>query len=386
MDAMLLKDIKSSILELTKTYGELCGEENIINESNKTQIIYEIMKKNIEAIYQVNESVFLTSNYNYLECSKELKPLLKNQILLAVLFQKEQNNNIIETNKRMDKGDTQAYLDENNFRDPKIINYSASTSYIKVVEKIEEYMHFTIQITKQRYTESFGYFNSTEEANEIIKREYGNYLKFAKLFLNTKETIYEFYDNYDPLINGLENLSYELIQLISVLERAYESKNLIEKKKNLDSEVYFILMDGVNSTIDKNTEQLISDTMNLNKEIAESKDVNLLCKFGTYKQDEIQGFIIGDIDQFLKLVDRVYSSQLKVTYAQRPYARIREYIENIEETVFNIPFYIYGSICKEARNHMNSKKYIILGNNSIKDKSILLQELIEDSSSRNFLA
>lgn len=369
MDIELLNQVKSTTGRIREIYDEICGEsckEDVIKES---ALVYEVINKNIEGLYKVKENIILRENDEYEACSDALKPLIRNLLKLSARFIRQQDLNILLTQQRLKNKDSHAYLKEGQFRNNIIFACEKNTENEndKIIDnRIDEFIDKIIGDTQKRYTDAFGGFKDREEANKIIRKEYNDSSKYMELFFRMKETIYENFDNYDVLISGLQNISYELIQLNTVLRRAIQMKQKSTGRDRRESDnlgnVYFVIMDGVQSTSANMIEKLSADTEKLNIEIAGNHKVKLLCKFKMYKQDEIQGFIVGDIEEFLRIVDRVYESKLKIAYSAKPFSEIKNHIKNIQDTVYDVPFDIYGDICKEARRKMEQKSYAVSGN------------------------
>lgn len=369
MDIELLNQVKSITGRIREIYDEICGESCKGNVIEEAALIYEVIKKNIEGLYKVKENIILKENDEYEACSDALKPLIRNLLKLSAHFTRQQDLNILSTQQRLKNKDSHAYLKEGQFRDNIVFACEKNTENEngKIIDKrIDKFIDKMVDDTQKRYTDAFGGFKGREEANKIIRKEYDDSSRYMELFFRMKETIYENFDNYDVLISGLQNISYELIQLNAVLHRAIQMKQKStgrdgRKQDNLEN-VYFVIMDGVQSSSTNVIEKLLTDTERLNIEITGNHKVKLLCKFKMYKQDEIQGFIVGDIEEFLRIVDRVYESKLKIAYSAKPFSEIKNHIENIQDTVYDVPFDIYGDICKEARRKMEQRSYIVSGN------------------------
>jgi hypothetical protein len=385
VDLKLLNEVKTITDEIKRKFDELYDEPT---EGSKKQalLIYQIINKNIEALYKVKENILLKGNDEYIECQEGLTPFIRNLFKLCIYFIREQDYNISLTEQRLKNGDSDSYLKDEQYK--KIINLDGKENYEddydKLINKIiAEYVDKTINATKERYLRSFGVFSDRKKAHKLIEKEYIDSTKYLEAFLLIKDIIYENFDNYDILITLIQNLTYELMQLYIELDIAIETKRELnapnEPKLNNSVSVCFVIMDGLNSTINNSVQDIIDNTMALNAAISRSNTLKPFCKFKAYKQDEVHGYVAvtGNMTEFLDILANTYKPEMKVAYSLKPLSQINHYLNNVHETVYNMPFNLYGAICIEAREKMQYKHHIILGGNQIENE-IELDDVIND--------
>lgn len=370
MDIILLNEVKRITNELKNTYDEMCTKSTKEDTEKQISLVHGVVKKNIEGLYKVKENILIKDNCQYSRCSQGLKPLIGNLFKLSIHFMREQDFNISLTEQRMKDGDREAYLRNKRFKNEIVTlnKESYDEKHDEIITKtINECIDKLINDAKNRYINSFGLFRDKEIANKVIEKEFFDSIKYMDAFLIMKDIIYENFDNYDILILAIENINYELIQLNVALEQAAEIKETLDacfdEAENESTNVYFVIMDGIGSSRTNSVEKIITDTTALNVAIAKNKNLQLLCKFKVYKQDEVHGYVLikGNEKEFLDIVDKVYEPKMRVAFALRPYSEIYEHLNDIHDLVYNVPFGLYGAICSEARKNMQEKKYVILG-------------------------
>jgi hypothetical protein len=137
--------------------------------------------------------------------------------------------------------------------------------------------------------------------------------------------------------------------------------NVLVNNKFKVIECYFIIMDFVNSRSYSSDEfdRLIDNIKRVNVIIKEQKDIGLLCNMNVYKQDEVHGIFIGDIEKFKVMLEKHIIHDIKFSYSKIDLLNPQKCIYNMADTVYNNPFMFAGPSTWEARNNMERGPLII---------------------------
>lgn len=342
MDAQLLDSIK----EMTDKH-KIASEQSIYYtlgyiESKILDVLSVLYKIKYE---YVTDSFSYKHQYDLIDSIEKL-----GQITLVLI--NEQNKNKELTKKAMSNHDNSMYFDLHKIKrlnTSLIFNPDLKESIIDIIYK-----------RKCDYIDSFGYFKSKEHADILIKKEFNDVSIYIDMIRKLGRLKYETIDNYDVLINLIQNLMYELSQLTIIFMEATES-NIVAKINDRDFKCYFILMDFVDSCSfypDKISE-LVDSIERLNCVIKEIKDMGLLCNLGTYKQDEVHGIFVGDIEKFKEIVAKSLGYDIKLAYGEINIAEDDCGLTNINETVYNLPFIFSGPATWEARKKYTDNPILI---------------------------
>jgi hypothetical protein len=297
---------------------------------------------------KVTDLIKYNHQYKLIDSIKDLAQII-------ILLISEQNKRIDFTNNAIRNKDNSVYFRK---EDKVVKNVNISNNYLldRKIEKI-------VLERKNHYLKTFGYFKTEQKADIIIKKEFDDVSNYIDLLLKINELKYNNFDNYDPLINGCQNLLYELSQLAIVLMEADESRiaNVLVNNKFKVIECYFIIMDFVNSRSYSSDEfdRLIDNIKRVNVIIKEQKDIGLLCNMNVYKQDEVHGIFIGDIEKFKVMLEKHIIHDIKFSYSKIDLLNPQKCIYNMADTVYNNPFMFAGPSTWEARNNMERGPLII---------------------------
>lgn len=217
---------------------------------------------------------------------------------------------------------------------------------------------------KNEYIKSFGYYDDEEKANIIIRKEFDDVSHYLNILLQITEFIrYHSLNNYDPLINGCQNLLYELSQLVIALIKAEESKIVSTiRNQNISSiDGYFLIMDFVNSSnlFYKKWDLLTENIKKINVIVTKQKDVGLLCKMNLYKQDEVQGVFIGDLSKFIEILKEELISDVKIAFSKFNIFDQQNGLIDIVDTVYEDPFRFAGKPTWVARKSLTEAPLLI---------------------------
>jgi hypothetical protein len=213
------------------------------------------------------------------------------------------------------------------------------------------------------YTKSFGHFKLESEAIVIINKEFEDVNNWLDMLLKINNLKYTYFDNYDPLINGCQNLMYELMQLVIVLIRAEESRiaRTISNPNIEHINSYFFMMDFVNSrSFYPDKLNLLIDNINrLNELINIDSNIGLLCKMRVCKQDEIQGIFVGDLEKFKKILEQELICNVRCAFGKFNICDKEKGILNIEDSIYDSPFDLLGKVTWSTRETLNNNPTLI---------------------------
>ena len=341
MDAKLLNDIKR-ITKMNSINEDLHISSNVVDIKNRINNL--INNLFVIKFGYINGILDYGCYHNILVSIKDLEQIV-------ILLNNEQQRNIMHTKEALEyKDDSIQYKKYKDITQTNIIDNQ------KLNSKIEQ----IINKRKKYYIDAFGYFDTKEKADNIIKKEFNDVSIYIDLLRKINSIQYEYIDNYDILINIFQNIIYELIQLVIACMKAEESK--IEKGIDVNyNEWYFIIMDFVNSKSlypDK-IESLQESILNLNSIINMEKDIKLLCNMNTYMQDEAEGIVAGSIDKFINIVNKFIEYDIKLGYGKIDMNNSKQSIFRIEDSVYNIPFILTGPSTWEAREMLTKNPILI---------------------------
>lgn len=373
MDKILQSQVKSLVK------GSFQSFDNFLKRNNQEikEVDFENQLNKVldySKVMQILQKKYIKGELDYSFVKISLRDFIYELVNLSVLLQKQQQINIEFTDSALATKDDRGYLEENLFKIAKSENERKLISQIISKNQVEN----LINETEQRYTASFGEFNSFEMANRILNKEFEEtkeYLKYLEAIANIK---IRKIDNLAFSIEAVDSLAYEAIQLSCALTRV--QRFLI--KQSLEKRPYkpiYVMMDEVNSSekVNERGEFYIDDlkqkTELLNLKIKQSKKLDLICNFLTYKQDEIHGVFNGEVEDFLEIAKEVYKDHdLRMVYSDKE-------ILNISEAPYGIPFELYGPSCNDCREKMEdpTKQIIISKGRVLKNKSKLNDKGLE---------
>ncbi len=346
MDATLLNQLKAT------TYKYKPISEHLVNfaiddiQKRIEELVLNLFNLKVET---VTDCITYTHQHNIIKSITSLAQIV------AFLIS-EQERQIAITNLAITKKDDSIYFSS------KKINKMDKCDVPENLDLNEEILNM-ITDRKRSYIKFFGYFKDKESADKIIKKEFDDVSKYMNVLLKINELKYDEYNNYDPLINGCQTLLYELIQLVIALIKAEESNiiNKINNSKPNNIKSYFLIMDFVNSrTIHFHKwNDLIDNIKRINNKLNEIENIGMLCKMNVYKQDEVQGVFIGDIERFLQVLENEIISDIKVAYSEFNIFDKDNGIINIADSVYNNPFALNGNPCYDSRNKLTNFPILI---------------------------
>lgn len=307
----------------------------------------------ISALYKIKHE-YVTNSITYVH-QYSLSKVIEDLGQIILMFMNEQNKTAEFTKDALNNKDDSKYFknkirEKNNF---KIVpNISLNEELMKAINNRKNY-----------YIESFGYFVSKDSADAVIKKEFDDISLYLGFLLEFNKLKYEDIDNFDILINLCQNLMYEISQLFAAFAKADESNinYIIEEDTKFDLPCYFILMDFVNSCsfYPNRLWELVDSIEKLNYIIKRRKDMGLLCNLKTYKQDEVSGLYIGEINDFINVVESNLPYDIKLAYAPVNLEREEKGLIDINESVYNIPFILSGPSAWEARKRYTNDPILI---------------------------
>lgn len=347
MDEFLLNNVKN----ITKKYKS-CSKNNLnFNMDDIQKKINEL----INVLFNIKIEK-LTNCFTYTHQNNLIKSI-KDLAQITLLLINEQNKKISATNNAINNKDNSMYfiVKETDF---------VTNSTIDCNMDINKAIDAIIIRRKNDYLNYFNYFKNEKVADVLIRKEFDDVINYLKVLLMINEIKFNKIDNFDPLINGCQNLMYELIQLVIILIEAEESKiNRTFENSNIDDlKGYFIIMDFVNSRKMSNENKinsLIENIKKINILIEKEKNIGMLCKMNLYKQDEVHGIFIGNIDNLIEVIRNKIISDIKIAISEFNIFDNVNGIKNIVDSVYDNPFVFYGKPTWEAREIMNDNPLLI---------------------------
>ncbi len=346
MDEILLKNVKAT----TNKYKSYSSNIffNIDDIQNKIKcLVKELFNIKLEK---------LTNFFTYTH-QNNLINSIKDLAQITLLLNSEQLNRVEATNEAIRNKDNSMYFIS---REIEVLGNGKITRNNEMDKAIEE----IIINRKNDYLNAFNYFKNEDVADRLIRKEFNDVSTYLNILIMLNEINYKETDNYDPLINGCQNLIYELIQLVIILIEAEESKiNRTVNNINIENlNAYFLIMDFVDSrrlSNDNKINILIENIKKINRIIEKEKNIGMLCKMDIYKQDEVHGIFIGSIDKLLNIIKSEIINDIKVAYSEFKIFDNINGIKNIEDSVFDNPFVFYGRPTWETRDIMNNDYSLI---------------------------
>lgn len=343
MDRVLLEKIKS----MTNSKGDsniLCFIDDI---QRKIELLANRLYK-IKLEKTIDDISFMHQ--------KDLIDSINSLGQITSLLISEQKANENKTNNSMEKRDSGSYFEQKKER-------KVTKKLIENDPIFEKELAQLLMQRKKDYIEAFGYFESREKANIIIKKEFDDVIRYVDVLLKINEIKFEPFDNYDPLINVCQNLMYELSQLVIVLNKAEESKivDTLNNPRIKNIKAYFILMDFVNSRelYPDNVNILSENIKAINRIIESSPDVGLLCNMDLHKQDEIQGIFIGDVSKFIDILSNNLVKDVKYALSEFVISDDQKDIADLSDSIYNDPFIFTGPTTWKARTMIETSPGII---------------------------
>lgn len=346
MDLKLLKQIKKETNKYSDLYSfQLMPYVDDI-QSKINMLASEIFELKVEGL---TDNITFTHQFNLIKSVKHLT-----HIVLMLI--NEQNKRALKTESVMKKKDNSFYVQSDNI--------SFNKRILKENPVVNASINRIIEDRKKVYIKKFGYFKDIAEAYTIIKKEFNDVSNYLKILLDINDIKFNNYDNFDPLISGCQSLIYELIQLIISLMKADESRiiNALKCKDIYRTEAYFIIMDFINSKklyYENKCELLYENIMKINKIIENESDMGLLCKMNLLKQDEVQGLFLGNIEKLQDILKKEIISDIKVAYSNFYIHDKNNGIKNINDSVYNRTYDLYGPAAWNARNIIEEKPVLI---------------------------
>lgn len=286
---------------------------------------------------------YIEGHLDYTQVKVSLQDFIKQLVDLAVILQKQQQENIELTNRALATHDDSVYvLEGKNERQKAILK---QTDLKANIEKL-------IAETEKRYTQKFGEFNSKQMSELIVQKEFNETSEYLKFLQNIALIKFNKTNNLTPLIEAVESMAYEAVQLGAVIARAerFWQKNLLSNKT---FKPFYVMFDGIKSTqkLEKNEQYyalLKLDTARLNQAIRQSDKLDLVCPFMAYKQDEIHGVFNGNMSDFVAVAKQVLKEQeLRMVFSNKG-------ISNLQFAPYGVPFDLYGPSCQDCRQKLSN--------------------------------
>lgn len=349
MDAKLLRQLK------TVTY-----KYKALSNGNISYAIDDIQKRIDELasnlfklkVEKITDCITYTHQKNIFDSINDLA-----QIILMLI--KEQKDQEQATNLAMKNKDKNMYFS------PAVESRNRNFTVYENIELKNAIQKIIIK-RKNDYINSFGYYIDEKSANIIIKKEFDDVSNYLYTLLKINELIkYNPVNNYDPLINGCQNLLYELSQLVIALIDAEESKivNTIKNPKMISTEGYFLIMDFVNSSnLFYKKWHLLADNIKSINKIFENKNSGLLCKMDVHKQDEVHGVYIGDINKLIEIIENEIIADIRIAYGKFDIFDQNNGLINIVDSVYDNPFVFGGIPTWKARERLIKEPILIRSN------------------------
>ncbi len=346
MDVKLLDQLK----KITNMY-KLSPTEDISLALKDIQSRINVLA---EGLYKLKlEKITNDITFNHqIDLLKSIKDL--GQIVLLLINQQKKNDSA--TRIAMKTGNNSMYFNRKERKQIESQSIEDNSNINKEIEGI-------VLKRKNDYIKAFGYFESKEKADTIIKKEYDDVIHYLDILLKINELKYNDYDNYDPLINVCQNLMYELSQLAIVLMKAQESR-IVETINNSNINnlsAYFLIMDFVNSRelYPDKLYILAENIREINRLICNSGDIGMLCKMGLYKQDEVQGIFVGDYEKFIDVMKRNLVRDAKIGACRFGLNDNQTDIINLVDCVYEDPFVFAGPTTWRAREIIEKNPTIV---------------------------
>ncbi|HAN09794.1 MAG TPA: hypothetical protein DCP90_04185 [Clostridiales bacterium] len=352
MDNRLLKEVKKLVAD-TKIIYE--SENGKVNDEKEARLFVNkslnSVVSNATILYTIKES-FIKDDIKHLISFDELMKLIVYVINLTIHLERHQDYNIYITNKNLLNTDKTSY-----FIKEKDVYIPTNELFVEdslIYEQLKHKIYDLIHETKIVYVEAFGVLESKEHANILINNEYEHATRYLNELEYLKELLYEYVDNYEPMISTMQSIIYELVQLAVVLDQSLEFyvQNNIRFNINKNANFYFVIMDGKDSTLIKNYEAIENLTNLLNRNIKNNNKLSEICRFRYYKQDEVHGIIYGEQGAFLDEVKNTYTENGVDMWVGIGTGKM----DNIEKSVFGNPFGMIGEPARVARKEMEKFK------------------------------